>query len=37
MGYDLINSLENEFTLPEDIERRYGSERPDYVVRARVR
>ena len=37
MGYDVINSLEKQFTLPEDIERRYGSESPDYVIRSTQR
>ena len=34
MGYESINSLEAQFTLPEDIDRRYGSGPRDYVVRS---
>ena len=33
-GYDLIDRLEEEFTLPEDLEKRYGEER-GYVVKGK--
>lgn len=33
-GYEAIDKLEQEFTLPEDIERRYGGER-GYVVKGK--
>jgi 2-methylisocitrate lyase-like PEP mutase family enzyme len=33
MGYALINRLEREFTLEEDLERRYGAEEVDFVRR----
>ena len=33
MGYALINSLESEFSLKEDLERRYGTDKADLVVR----
>jgi 2-methylisocitrate lyase-like PEP mutase family enzyme len=35
MSYDLINSLEAEFMLPEEIEARYHTDKPDYVVRGK--
>lgn len=34
MGYESINSLEAQFTLPEDIDRRYGAGLRDHVVRS---
>ena len=33
MGYALINRLENEFSLPDDLEQRYKGESVDYVRR----
>jgi 2-methylisocitrate lyase-like PEP mutase family enzyme len=33
MGYALINQLENEFSLDEDLQQRYGTDRADLVVR----
>jgi 2-methylisocitrate lyase-like PEP mutase family enzyme len=33
MGYALINQLENEFSLEEDIQRRYKGDTADFVVR----
>jgi 2-methylisocitrate lyase-like PEP mutase family enzyme len=33
MGYDRIAELEQRFLDEEQLERKYGSERPDYVVR----
>ena len=33
-GYDAVDRLEQEFTLPEDLEKRYGGEK-GYVVKAR--
>lgn len=35
MGYGLINSLESQFMLPEDIQARYHSDTPDYVIRGK--
>jgi 2-methylisocitrate lyase-like PEP mutase family enzyme len=35
MGYDRISDLESQFLLDEQLERKYGSEKPDYVIRAR--
>ena len=34
-GYDLVDRLEEEFTLPEDLEKRYGDER-GYVVKGKT-
>ncbi len=33
MGYDLVHRLEGEFMLPEEIQKRYKADAPDYVVR----
>ena len=33
MGYDRINSLESQFLLSEELERKYLSGKPDYLVR----
>jgi 2-methylisocitrate lyase-like PEP mutase family enzyme len=33
MGYDLINSLEAKYMLPEEIKTRYSADSPAYVVR----
>ncbi len=33
-GYDAVDKLEQEFTLPEDLDKRYGGER-GYVVKAK--
>jgi len=35
MGYDRIAELEARFLPEEDLERKYGGEKPDYVVRDR--
>jgi 2-methylisocitrate lyase-like PEP mutase family enzyme len=34
MGYDHINKLESKYMLEEDIKRRYGSDKADYVERS---
>ncbi|HVC63190.1 MAG TPA: isocitrate lyase/PEP mutase family protein [Acetobacteraceae bacterium] len=34
MGYPAIDRLEAEFLLPEEMERKYGTEAPGFVVRA---
>ena len=34
MGYSLINQLENEFSLEEDLQKRYKGQEADLVVRA---
>jgi hypothetical protein len=33
MGYARINALESEFLLEEQIEKKYGGERPDMGIR----
>ena len=33
MGYDKIHGLEHDFMLPEDIQKRYRSDTPDYVIK----
>lgn len=35
MGYPRINALESEFLLEEQIEKKYGGERPDMGIRRR--
>lgn len=35
MGYDHINRLETQYMLEEDIRRRYGDGKADYVERAK--
>jgi hypothetical protein len=35
MGYDHINKLESRYMLEEDIKRRYGSDKADYVERSK--
>lgn len=35
MGYDRISELESQFLPDEQLERKYGSDKPDYVIRAR--
>lgn len=34
MGYEKIAQLESQFLLEEQLERKYGSSKPDYVIRA---
>ena len=35
MGYDKISALESLFLPDEQLERKYGSAQPDYVIRDR--
>ena len=35
MGYAQIAELESRYMLEEQLERKYGSDKPDYVIRTR--